>query len=279
MGLDHHSVGHETAVYRYEYDWKAVVLYALGIGATTEELDYLYEARGPKVFPTFALAAAYAPVQALIERVGLDTQSMVHGAQTVTVHRPLPPNGCLLTTARVEGIYDMKRMAQVVLTTTSKTEDSVCCETEWSLLALRDGNFGGSPPPRPPRLRIADGAEADWTCEQATSPEQALLYRLSGDLNPLHADPEFAARAGFPQGPILHGLCTFGLIARAVVRHVCAGDAHRLRTLSAQFRRPMWPGDSLRTEGYPIEDGRTAIRAFSGNRGEPVVGACWAQTT
>ena len=82
MGLDHNSVGHQTEVFEFEYDWKAVVLYALGIGATTEDLDYVYEGRGPKVFPTFALAAAYEPVESLIDTVGLETESMVHGAQS-----------------------------------------------------------------------------------------------------------------------------------------------------------------------------------------------------
>ena len=278
MGLDHNAVGHETDPFEFEYTWKTAVLYALGIGATRDELDFLYEGRGPKVYPTFAVTAAYAPVQKLIEKVGLDLRSMVHGSQTVTVHEPLPPEGCLSTVARVSGVYDMKRMAQVVVTATTHNNGSLCCETEWTLLALNEGGFGGPAPPRGERFSVPDGAQPDWEHEQPTSNEQALLYRLSGDLNPLHADPEFAREAGFAQGPILHGMCTFGIIARAVILRACGGSPRRLRAVSAQFRRPMWPGDSLRTEGYGLSDGRYAIRAISIGRGEPVVGACWAMT-
>jgi acyl dehydratase len=278
MGLDHNATGHETDSFEFEYTWKAAVLYALGIGATREELDYLYEGRGPKVYPTFAVTAAYAPVQKLIEELGIDLKAMVHGSQTVTVHAPLPPEGRLQTVARVSGIYDMKRMAQVVITATTRSNGDVCCETEWSLLALSEGGFGGAAPPKGERFTVPDGAQADWGHDQPTTNEQALLYRLSGDLNPLHADPEFAREAGFPQGPILHGMCTFGIIARAVILRACSGSAERLRAVSAQFRRPMWPGETLRTEGYRLADGRYAIRAFSAGRGEPVVGACWALT-
>ena len=279
MGLDQNSVGYESEAFEFEYDWKSVVLYALGIGATSDELDYLYEGRGPRVYPTFAVVPAYEPIQALIQKVGLNTASMVHGAQTVTVSAPLPPSGRLTTRARVAGIYDMKRMSQVVLTTRTQNGDTVVCETEWSLLGLSDGGFGGPSPPRGTRLSIPDGAAPLWQFEQSISNEQALLYRLSGDHNPLHADPDFAAQAGFPQGPILHGLCTFGFLARAVTRCACGGDSFRLRTLGAQFRRPTWPGDNLRVEGYRLGEDKTAIRAFSGARGEPVVGACWAQTS
>lgn len=279
MGLDYDSSGYESDTFEFEYDWKAVVLYALGIGATVSELDYLYEGRGPRVYPTFSVVPAYAPIQALIDKVGLSTESMVHGSQAIRVKAPLPPSGRLKTQARVAGIFDMKRMAQVVMTTTTRDENTVYCETEWSLLGLRDGGFGGPPPPRAARLSIPDSASPAWSFEQATTTEQALLYRLSGDHNPLHADPEFAARAGFAEGPILHGLCTFGFLARAVIQCACGGDGDRLLSLSAQFRRPARPGDTLRVEGYRLDEGRTALRAFSGAGGEPLVGACWAQTS
>jgi acyl dehydratase len=278
MGLDHNAAGQETEPFEFEYTWKTAVLYALGIGATRNELDFLYEGRGPKVYPTFAVTAAYAPVEKLIGNVGLNLKSMVHGSQTITVHQQLPPAGRLSTVARVSGVYDMKRMAQVVITATTRSADNVCCETEWTLLALSEGGFGGPAPPKGERFAVPDGATPDWEHEQSTSNEQALLYRLSGDLNPLHADPEFAREAGFPQGPILHGMCTFGIITRAAILRACDGFAERLRAVGAQFRRPMWPGDGLRTEGYRLSDGRYAIRAFSTGRGEPVVGACWAKT-
>src|SRR5690606_14004623 len=106
--------------------------------------------------------------------------------------------------------------------------------------------------------------------------EQALLYRLSGDLNPLHADPDFARSVGFEQGPILHGLCTFGYVTRAVIAGVCDGDPNRLRSISVQFKKPVWPGEALQTVGFRTEDGRIALAAYAENRPDAVVGGAWA---
>jgi acyl dehydratase len=101
------------------------------------------------------------------------------------------------------------------------------------------------------------------------------LYRLSGDTNPLHADPEFARSVGFEAGPILHGLATYGFIARAVIRNVCAGDASRLRSFYAQFRKPVWPGESIRTVGYVVGD-QVVVKAYAGGRDDAVVTSCFA---
>jgi acyl dehydratase len=117
----------------------------------------------------------------------------------------------------------------------------------------------------------------DWTVEEATSPEQALLYRISGDINPLHADPEFAVAVGFPQGPILHGLCTYGIVGRAILKHAADGDPLRLRTFSAQFRKPVWPGDTLVTQGFHLGDGKVAVVATAKGRPDPVLTNAWAE--
>src|SRR5262249_16212977 len=109
------------------------------------------------------------------------------------------------------------------------------------------------------------------------SPEQALLYRLSGDYNPLHADPAFAASVGFTQGPILHGLCTYGYAARAVITHLAGGNASRLRLLSAQFRKPVWPGDTIVTEGWTLEGGKVALQASVKGRSEAVLTGGYAE--
>jgi acyl dehydratase len=112
--------------------------------------------------------------------------------------------------------------------------------------------------------------------KQTTRPEQALLYRLSGDINPLHADPAVAARAGFGEVPILHGLCTYGYMARAVVSQI-GGDAARLRVLDAEFRRPVWPGDTLITKGYRLGDARIGLQVMVDGRPDPVVTNAWAE--
>ena len=100
---------------------------------------------------------------------------------------------------------------------------------------------------------------------------------MSGDLNPLHADPDFAAMVGFPQGPILHGLCTYGFVARAVIKNVCGGDANKLKAFGAQFRKPVWPGESIRTDIYVLDGGRVALEAYAGGRSDPVLANAWAE--
>jgi acyl dehydratase len=275
MSLDLSTIGHTTATFTYEYDFKTVVLYALGVGMKKDELDYLYEGRGPRVLPTFAVVPSYAPVAALFEKTRCDMTRLVHGNQLIRLHAPIPPAGKLETTGVVKGIYDMKKLAQVVLATSTTCEGKPCFETEWTLWIRDAGGFGGERPPKSEAPKIPD-RPADFDVAIETTPEQALLYRLSGDLNPLHADPAFAEAAGFPQGPILHGLCTFGIVGRAVLKAACGGDPARLRTLSAQFRRPVWPGETLRTTGYVLESGRVALEAFAGDKPDPVITSAWA---
>lgn len=277
MPLDLSAVGFKSAPYTFTYDWKTVVLYALGIGARKAELDYLYEGRGPAVFPTFAVVPAYPALTDLVARTGGDMEMVVHGSQSVQLFAPIPPSGTLKTVGTIDGIYDMKRLAQVVFSTETTLDGTPICGTQWSILIRNAGGFGG---PRPPKLDIPsvpDGATPAFEYVDPTSPEQALLYRLSGDLNPLHADPEFAQRVGFEGGPILHGLCTFGFVARAVVLNACGGNGARLKRFGAQFRKPVWPGETIKTTGYDLGDGRWALEAFAADRPEPVVTNCWAE--
>jgi acyl dehydratase len=269
--MDVSTVGYTTEAQELEYDWKRVALYALGIGAKKDELDYLYEAKGPKVYPTFAVVPAFSVIGDLLARTQANFAMIVHGGQVVRLHKPIPPEGTLRTTGTIKGIFDMKKMAQVLLETRTEVNGEPGFETEWSILVRGAGNFGGPPPPRTDSADIPDGKSADFTESELTSPEQALLYRLSGDVNPLHADPEFASMVGFPQGPILHGLCTYGFVARAVIKHACGGDGNKLKAFSAQFRKPVWPGEAIRTEGYDLGGGRIAVRAFAADRREPVL--------
>jgi acyl dehydratase len=278
MGLDLSAVGFKTAPTSSTYDWKAVVLYALGIGATPAELDYLYEGRGPRVYPTFAVCPTANPVMECLARTGGDFATVVHGAQSVRTFGPLPSSGRLLTTATLCGIYDMKKLAQVVVqTSTTLEKGEPLFETQWTLLYRGAGGFDG---PRPPASEVVEAPEdrpADFSVEQSTRPEQALLYRLSGDLNPLHADPAFAASVGFTQGPILHGLCTYGFVARAVIGAACGGDGARLRRLDGQFRRPVWPGDTIVTKGWKLEGGVVALSVTVKERPHAVMTDAFAE--
>jgi acyl dehydratase len=270
MPFDFDAVGKTTEPVEHRYTWKDTVLYALGIGAKTDELDYLYEGRGPKVYPSFAVIPAYVPMATALRTTGGSIDKIVHGAQKVRLHAEIPPNGTLKTTATVEGLYDLKRMTQaLVRTRTTDAVGTALFETEWSILFLGEGGFGGKPRPEEPKVS-APARAPDFQVEEATSAEQALLYRLSGDLNPLHADPAFPLVERFEGRPILHGLATFGFMVRAAVKGACHGDGARVRSISARFARPVWPGQTLVTEGW-VEGHKVLARTCVKERTEVVL--------
>lgn len=279
MSLDLSAVGYETEAFSFEYDWKTVVLYALGVGCKRDELDYLYEERGPWVVPSFAVVPAYPALKPLVAKAGADMTKVVHGFQSVTLHAPIPSAGKLTTVAKLDGIYDLKRLSQVVFTTRTEHEGTLLFETEWSLVVRDTGGFGGPRPPRSEAPKLPTDQTPLFEKTEVISPEQALLYRLSGDLNPLHADPEFAREVGFEQGPILHGLCTYGYVTRAVIKGACGGNPGRLKKIAVQFKKPVWPGESLRTVGYACEDGKIALVAYADARTDAVVGGAWAEVS
>ena len=278
MALDLSAVGSSTQPAEFKYTWKDVALYALGIGAKKSELEYVYEAKGPKVYPTFAVVPSFVPMGEVLSKTGGSLASILHGGQTVTVHRPIPSEGTLTTVATLDGIYDMKKMAQAIVKTRSELNGELVMETESSILYRGEGSFGGSPPPKADIPKPPDLDSPTFVHEETTTPEQALLYRLSGDLNPLHADPSFAKMVGFDE-PILHGLCTYGYVGRAVAAEACDGDAGRIRSLTAQFRKPVWPGQKVITKGYKMDDGRIALRVYTDAAPEPVITNAWAVLT
>lgn len=279
MPFDFTLVGRQSAPSRLAYTWRDTVLYALGVGSKSGELDLLYEGRGPKVLPSFAVVPKLRPMFDLLEKAGGDLSMIVHGGERVALHAPLSPNGELFTTATLRGFYDLRRFAQVLVDTHTRDEAGrIVAETTSSIIFRADGGFGGEPPPKAPALvqRPRD-VPPTFRIEEATTREQALLYRLSGDRNPLHADPDFARSAGFEQGPILHGLCTFGFMIRHAARGACGGDAARLRAFEGQFKRPVWPGDTLVTEGWVVEPGAVALQVKVKERDEVVIAGAGAR--
>ena len=265
-------VGQRTEPSKFTYSWKDTVLYALGIGAKVDELDYLFEGRGPKVFPSFAVIPAFTPLTTALARTEGPFDKVVHGAQKVIIHAPVPAEATLETTAIVEGIYDLKRMAQAIVKTETVDAKSGAklFDTEWSIIYLGEGGFGGASRPEEQK-QAAPAREPDFKIEQATTPEQALLYRLSGDLNPLHADPDFPLVGKMFDGkPILHGLATFGFMTRAITQGACGGDASKIRSISARFARPVWPGQTLVTDGW-IEGRKVFARTSVKERNEVVL--------
>lgn len=269
MPINPKTLGYETDPIEFRYSWRDVVAYALGVGATAErELDFLYEGRGPKVLPTFATIPTFAAFDTLVDEIGCDRLGMVHHSQRLEVCKPMNANATLRVTGRVSHLYDLKRFAMAVFDIGARNEDDeVVMRGVVTLLLRNDGRFGGDRPPRSERIGTPT-REPDFEIRERVPETQALLYRLSGDYNPLHADPSFAIEAGFDR-PILHGLCTFGYAGRAALNEVCNGDPERLAALQGQFSAPVFPGDTLVIEGWK-QNGRVVLRVSTEERPEDV---------
>lgn len=250
MPIDPHTVGYQTDSIEFRYTWRDTIIYALGVGATADaDLDFLYEGHGPKVLPTFAAIPTFAAFDALIDKIGCDRQGMVHHSQRLEVSKVMKPNARLEVTGRVAGLYDLKRVAMSVFDVEVNDEEGdTVARGVVTLLLRNDGKFGGDRPPRTERITPPQ-REPDFEVREMVPPTQALLYRLSGDYNPLHAEPAFAAKAGFDR-PILHGLCTLGYAGRAVLNEACDGDPGRFAALQGQFSAPVFPGDTLIIRGW-----------------------------
>lgn len=280
--LNPQAVGATTEPLRFTYRWQDAALYALGIGAGQADLPFVYEGlseAGPHVFPTYAVIPTFEACKALFGVVGGDFGGVVHGSQLIRLHKPFASSGTLTTIGKVANIGDLRRMAQVVFATETRDEaGELVCETEWTIMYLLDGGFGGEAPPKSTRIRTPE-RPADWTEQYVTSPSQALLYRLSGDYNPLHADPHAAEKAAkVTEGkPILHGLCTYGYVGRAVLKHECNDDPSRLKLFAGRFSKPVWPGDTLVVQGWR-EDGRVLVVANTlEHPDEPVFSNAWCE--
>ncbi|MFH8615710.1 MaoC/PaaZ C-terminal domain-containing protein [Streptomyces sp. NPDC017979] len=259
------------------WNHKDVQLYHLGIGAGTpatdpDELRYTLESR-LHVLPSFAtVAGAGRGIAGGLTGPGLDIDltSVLHGGQTVRVHRPIPPVGAATSTTRVAAVHDKGKAAVLVLRTEAADTDGPLWTNESQIFVRGEGGFGGE---RGPSTRSEPPArDPDKTVDQHVREDQALLYRLSGDLNPLHADPQFAARAGFDR-PILHGLCSYGMTLKAVVDTLLDGDVARVRSYTARFAGVIFPGETLRIRMWSAgSDGRVQVAVTAVERdGAPVL--------
>ena len=260
MAIKMDLVGKKSAPIRHEYGWKDCVLYALGVGAKADELDYLFEMNGPKVLPTFAVVPSFNALISVAGDLGANPMMILHGEQKIILHRPIPPNGQFSTVAEVKGIYDKGKGALVLVEArTSDEKNEPVFDNLFSIFVRGEGGFGGERGPEALKADPPEGKAPDFSFSEPTAGEQALLYRLSGDLNPLHASPQFAKMGGFDR-PILHGLCTYGFAGRAVLKHACGGDPRRLKTFAARFAGVVFPGDTLTTQGWQIEPGRWVVQ-------------------
>ena len=268
IALNLEAVGQRLEAPEFAYDWKTCATYALGIGAGTDELAFVWEA-APQfhVYPGFAVLPVHGIVMEALARVRADFRTLVHGEQTVRLHKPFSREGTLRSTGGVTAVYDKGKAAVVLIETeTRDASGALVAETVWSIFCRGQGGFGGDAGPSQAPVVAKAGATPVLEARFATSPSQALLYRLSGDLNPLHVDPALATKVGF-EAPILHGLCSYGFAARALTRHLCGGDPARLRSFSARFSGVVYPGTAVDVGAVPTEaEGRVVVEARVGDR-------------
>jgi acyl dehydratase len=259
-----------SADVRHAYTAKDTILYALGLGIGADPLDpqqlrFTFE-KNLVAMPTLAAVLA-SPGAWMRERaeLGIDFLKLVHGEQGVTLHAPLAPAATLVGRSRVLRVVDKGVGKGAVLyvekTLTDEATGQLMATTEQVLFLRGNGGFskhggGDAAPPAP--LATPDTA-ADLTIELTTRADAALLYRLSGDLNPLHVDPAVAAQAGFPR-PILHGLATYGLACYGIVSACCGHDPTRLKSIRARLSSPVYPGETIRLEAWRLGAGEIAFR-------------------
>ncbi len=268
------AIGFELPEVSASWDADDVILYHLGLGAGSPpvaeaELQYCYEG-DLKVLPTFGVIPAQAGLAGIMSIPGLEFNPalLLHGEQDLQVMQALPTRARVVTTGRVADLYDKGKAAVVVLETETKTTDgTMLAVNRWSMFLRGEGGFGGDPGPKTANER--PDRRPDHVAEFTTLPQQALIYRLSGDKNPLHVDPAVAAMAGFDR-PILHGLCTFGIACRSVVDTVLGGEVSRVARYGARFSGVVFPGDTVVTSMW--EDGdRILLEASTAGSGRAVL--------
>ncbi|MET4431754.1 MaoC/PaaZ C-terminal domain-containing protein [Mycolicibacterium sp. 624] len=265
MPINPNAVGAKTAPQPFEWTDRETLLYALGVGAGVNDLAFTTENSHDieqQVLPTYAVIAC--PAWGAVGEVGTFNFGMLlHGSQQIRLHAPLPPAGTLNVHSEVVDIQDKGEGKNAILVFkgvgTDPETGEVVAETVSTAVIRGEGGFGGQQGERPAAPVFPD-REPDATVALATTVDQPLIYRLSGDRNPLHSDPWFAQTlAGFPK-PILHGLCTYGVAGRVLVAELGGGDATRIRAVGARFTSPVFPGETLTTSVWRTEPGHAVFR-------------------
>jgi len=276
MPINPDAVGATGAPLPSSWTSRDSLLYSLGVGAGVHDLAFTTENSQnitQRALPT--IGVTLADVSAAFGHIGTFNPAMlVHGEQRIECHKEIPVAGTVSTVSTVTGIFDKGKGAVVEITGVSTLDgDSSPLFTVVMAAFIRgEGGFGGDRGPSGPRNEAPDRAP-DHEITYATREDQALIYRLSGDRNPLHSDPEFAKLAGFDR-PILHGLCTYGFSGRALLAALCDGDPSRLSSMEGRFSSPVFPGEPLTIQIW--KDGGSAVFKTKGQDGRVVVdsGAC-----
>ena len=261
MNLRQRLLALEFPEIRQSFSGRDTILYALGVGLGCDPVDpdqlrYVYE-EGLAALPSMAVTLAYPGYWYRDLDTGLDHMRTVHASETLVIHKPLPIRGTVVAKPRVIEVIDKGRERGALVVSERDIRDvadgSLLATVRQTAMCRGDGGFSEAPEtseraPSPP------DRDADIALTLPTTPQTALIYRLSGDYNPLHAEPGFARGAGFPR-PILHGLATMGLVCHAAVRSAFGNAPERLRTMKCRFTAPVYPGDSIATQFWRIDGG------------------------
>jgi len=278
------ALGYKFEPSSYIYTEKDVILYALSIGVASNDatsdsaLQFTYENHPQfKALPTMGVLFPFPVIGNLASIPGLSFNPMMllHGEQYLELKRPIPTSGKLMNYAHVSHIYDKGKGALLLVDCTSKDEKGEeVCFNQLSLYIRGIGGFGGDRGSNA-ELENFPSRKPDAIQLQKTNPNQALLYRLCGDLNPLHADPQMASFGGFEK-PILHGLCTFGIAGTAVLKHFCDDDPRKLKSIRVRFSKHVFPGETVITEMWRISPTKVVFQCKVVERPEvgPVLSNC-----
>jgi acyl dehydratase len=268
------AIGAELASTDFSWTESDVLLYQLALGAT--DLSYTLETAGLQVLPSFGVVAptfhASDPPPLDLPGCDINLAQVVHGSQSISVAGPVPPCGSATVTTRISDIWDKGKAAVIWQEgVATSPEGEQLWTTRSSIFVRGEGGWGGDrgasePVELPDRAPDTDTTYDVW-------PQQALLYRLCGDRNPLHADPEFAKAAGFP-APILHGLCSYGIVLRTLTEQLLDGDATKVAGFGVRFAGVVFPGETIRVQGWREGDRIVASATVAGGErdGAPVLG-------
>ncbi|MEN8705413.1 MAG: MaoC/PaaZ C-terminal domain-containing protein [Nocardioides marinisabuli] len=280
------AIGADLGTRTFSWDPSDVLLYHLGIGAGSRPGDQVDEAAlrwtldgpGLQVLPSFGVVAPTFhetdPPPLDLPGCDIDLAQVVHGSQSITVHAPLPPSGSASVSTRISDVWDKGRAAVIWQEATATTDDGTALWTTRSSIFVRgEGGWGGERGTSA-AVELPDRAPDTETSYDVT-PQQALLYRLCGDRNPLHADPAFAQAAGFP-APILHGLCSYGIVLRELTEQLLDGDAAAVGGFTARFAGVVFPGETIGVRGWREGDRVVASATVvgGGRDGSPVLADC-----
>lgn len=244
---------------------KDILLYSLGVGCKpSTELDFLYEGRGPKVLPTYAVIPGMRAMGNIGKVIKLELMRLLHGEQSFELFRPLPATAELTMDSSITELWDKGKAAVIGVTSDFSDDDGPVFRTHATLFYLGGGGFGGEPGPSTKDKNRPPPREPDFVVDYATTEEQGALYRLSGDRVPLHIDPDFAGKAGYKK-PFMHGLCTYGFVGRAALHSLCGGDPANFRSMHGRFSERVEFEDHIVTKIWVIEPGEAILQAETQN--------------